>query len=61
MKAYKLADYINEFYSGSKTEFGNANGVSRQQVNNWLVVNYYVIDNKLVSFRRDLKEPNNFK
>ena len=53
--AYKLEDYIAEFY-GSNVDFANDNGVSKQQVTNWISDQYIVVDNVLYSKRRDIKK-----
>jgi len=52
--AVTLEEYIKANY-GSKAEFARINNVFPQHVQKWLVAGYYVIDNTLVSPRRELK------
>jgi len=53
--AYKLEDYIAEFY-GSNVDFAKDNAVSKQQVSNWISDKYIVVDNVLYSERRKIKK-----
>lgn len=53
--AYTLKDYIAEFY-GSNVDFAEANGVTKQQVSNWIRDKYIVVDNVLYSQRREIKK-----
>jgi len=51
----KLKKFIKKNYK-SQVEFARANSVSPQQVTQWLNKDYRVINNRLYSYRRHLKE-----
>jgi len=51
-----LRNYIAKKYNSSQSEFARANGVSRQQVTQWLNKDFIVVDGKLYSVRRELKK-----
>lgn len=53
--AYTLKDFIAKFY-GSNVAFSEANGVTKQQVSNWIRDNYIVVDSVLYSQRREIKK-----
>lgn len=53
-EACTLLEFIAEKYGGNKSEFARAQGVSRQQVNEWLVKKFIVFDGELYSRRRTL-------
>ena len=50
----ELIKYIEQHFNGSRTAFGDAQGVSKQQVNRWLTGDFIVIGNTLYSSRREL-------
>lgn len=50
----KLIEYINRYYGSNRTAFGDAQGVSKQQVNKWLAGDWMVIDDVLLSPKREL-------
>jgi DNA-binding transcriptional regulator YiaG len=54
-KACTLLEFIAEKFGGNQSEFARAQGVSRQQVNEWLVKDFIVFDGQLYSPRRKLK------
>jgi hypothetical protein len=59
--AMSLGHHIRKHYDidrGAFTKFGFAQGVKRQQVNEWLDKDMIVADGKLYSFRRQLNIPN---
>ena len=47
MKSLPLQQYIRIKYSGNKAEFAKAFGMPRQNVNNFLKGDHFVIDGKL--------------
>lgn len=56
VKMQSLRNYIAKKYNSSQSEFARANGVSRQQVTQWLNKDFIVVDGKLYSVRRELKK-----
>lgn len=46
--------YVDIHFNGSNTKFAKAQGVTRQQVNEWIVKGYMVSGDKLYSCRRQL-------
>ena len=52
-----LHDYINRYFGGVQADFADAQGVSRQQVTQWLNKGFIVVDHVLHSKRRDLNPP----
>ncbi len=50
----KLIEYIETHFNGNRTEFGHAQGVSKQQVNKWLAGGWLVIGDTLLSPKREL-------
>ncbi|MBD1225995.1 hypothetical protein [Xenorhabdus griffiniae] len=60
MEVYSLEDYIKVYYQGVKAEFARKQGVSPQQVSQWIKQGFIVTkDHKLYSWRRDLIKPLN--
>ncbi|MDC9607124.1 hypothetical protein [Xenorhabdus griffiniae] len=59
MEIYSLEDYVKVYYQGVKAEFARKQGVSPQQVSQWIKQGFVVIDHKLYSWRRDLIKPLN--
>lgn len=53
--AYTLRDYIDAFYDCNNSEFARQQGVTRQQVNEWLSKDFIVMHDTLYSPRRTLK------
>lgn len=51
-----LMDYIANKHQGKQAAFGRAQGVLPQQVTKWLDMGCIVVDGKLYSPRRDVKE-----
>lgn len=46
--------YIDIHFKGSNVEFAKAQGVTRQQVNEWKIKGYMVSGDKMYSCRRQL-------
>lgn len=55
--AYSLRDFIEVFYGGNNSEFARANGITRQQVNEWIGKDFIVMNETLFSPRRLLETP----
>lgn len=49
-----LVEHINEHHNGNKAAFARAQGVTRQQVNQWINSDYRVYEYKLVSVKREI-------
>ncbi|CDL79969.1 hypothetical protein [Xenorhabdus cabanillasii] len=59
MEVYSLDEYIKIYYQGVKAEFARTQGVSPQQVSQWIKQDFIVIEHQLYSWRRDLIKPLN--
>lgn len=59
MTAYTLRDYIEKHWDGNQAAFARAQGVSRQQVGEWIGKGFIVVDDVLYSQRRLLKNSKN--
>ena len=53
-----LREYIRREYRGHSSDFARDNGVSRQQVQQWLKNGFMVDNYVLYSKRRDIFKPN---
>jgi len=54
-KACTLLEFIQLHFEGNQSAFGRAQGVSRQQVREWVERDFIVVDGQLYSSRRELK------
>jgi len=54
-KACTLLEFIGLHFDGKKSAFGRAQGVSRQQVREWVEKGFIVVVGQLYSPRRELK------
>ena len=54
-KACTLLEFIDKHFDGNQSAFGRAQGVSRQQVREWVEKDFIVVDGQLYSPRRELK------
>ena len=54
-KACTLLEFITARFEGNQSAFARAQGVSRQQVNEWLSKGFIVVGEQLYSPRRELK------
>lgn len=54
-KACTLLEWIDKHFNGNQSAFGRAQGVSRQQVREWVDKDFIVVDGQLYSPRRELK------
>jgi len=54
-KACTLLEFIDLHFDGNQSAFGRAQGVSRQQVREWVDKDFIVVDGQLYSPRRELK------
>lgn len=52
--AYTLAEYIDEYFSGSQRAFAAAQGVQPAQVTQWLKKCFIVVGDILYAPRREL-------
>lgn len=50
----KLICYIRQHYSGNQAAFARANGVTPQQITQWINKEFIVVDGVLYSPRRKL-------